>query len=302
MKALTITLNPSLDKTYQLDSLNLMRGGTNYIKSISTVAGGSGVTVSNALVSLGATVDTFVVTGGVAGSNYKTFMHPLLNPIYYDIEGMTRTNHKIKTSGSVTDMFEPSPYLEFAEIAEVYDEIVAIIDKYDIIALSGSMPQGVDILFVKNLIKHCPQKFYFDLNGEFLPAGLECSPFFIKPSGDEVLSLGFGSVEDALLNISNNSGVTRVTATMGHQGAVYVSRGEVYKAFYQGDPLKIESTIGCGDSFVAACMYNHSLRDMHEIVGYAVACATANAVIGRNGRLDIKVINEILPNITVKKA
>jgi len=302
MKALTITLNPSLDKTYRLDSALLMRGATNFITEITSVAGGSGVNVSNALVSLGVDTDTFVVTGGVAGENYKAYMHPSLKPIYYDIEGMTRTNHKIKAGETTTDLLEPSPYLEFAEIAEVFDAIAGIIGKYDIVAFSGTMPNGVDALIVKNIVKLCPEKFYLDLNGEFLKAGLECKPFFIKPSQSEVIQLGFGNAEETLVNLSESGGVTRVTATLGNQGAMYVRRGEIYKAFYQGDPLKIESTAGCGDSFVAACIYNHSLRDMHEIVSYAVACATANAVIGRNGRLDLKTVEDILPKITVKKA
>jgi len=301
VKALTITLNPSLDRTYHLDRFN--RGGTNRVKNISTLAGGKGVNTSNALASLGVPVDTFVVVGGPRGDTYKVHLSGEINPIFYDVEGETRLCHKIKAGNTVTELMEPSPYLEFAEVAEVFDRLAEIIPNYDIIAFCGSLPQGVDNRFVTNLIKLAPQKFYFDGSGPALSIGIACKPHFVKPNGDEALSLGLGTVEEAVAKLARD-GIPRVTATLGGIGAVYARDGEVFRAFYSGEPITdhIISTVGCGDSFVAACMYNHNNRDMHEVVSYAVACATANALTGKNGKICRDLVNSILPKITVRRA
>ena len=301
MKALTITLNPSLDKTYHLDKFS--RGGTNRVKSTSILAGGKGVNCSNALVSLGLDVDTFVVTGGALGDTYKAYVDGAVNPIYYDIAGETRLCHKMKCGSTVTEFMEPSPYLEFAEVAEIFDQLAALIPKYDVVAFCGSVPQGVDTLFITNLIKLAPEKFYFDSSGAALTAGIACNPHFVKPNGDEALSLGLGAVEQTVLKLSEQ-GISRVTATFGSTGAIYVRRGEVFRAYYSGESItdNIVSTVGCGDSFVAACMFNHANKDMHEVVSYAVACATANALTGRNGKINIETVDNLLPKITVRRA
>jgi len=299
MKVLTVTLNPSLDKTYHLDKFN--RGGTNRINSTSTIAGGKGVNVSRALAGLGVDVDTFVATGGNLGDTFRAHIESELNPIYYNIQSETRLCHKIKCGNTITELNEPSPYLEFGEVAEIFDRLSAIIPKYEVVAFCGSVPQGVDTRFVTNLIRLAPDKFYFDSSGASLKAGIECNPHFVKPNGDELLELGLGTVEEAVLALSNQ-GISRVTATMGHMGAAYVRKGEVFRAYYSGEPIEVASTVGCGDSFVASCILNHHNKDMHEVVSFAVACATANAISGKGGKVDIISANDILPKITVRRA
>ncbi|MGO1919496.1 MAG: PfkB family carbohydrate kinase, partial [Alkalibacterium gilvum] len=70
---LTITMNPSVDINYQLDSLQL--DNVNRVSTVSKTAGGKGLNVARVLSQLDESVATTGLLGGTIGDYIKNQLH-----------------------------------------------------------------------------------------------------------------------------------------------------------------------------------------------------------------------------------
>ena len=91
---LTVTFNPAIDKTAEVDEL--IPGGLNRLRNVMQDAGGKGINVSKTIHAL---QGKSVATGFLAGSAGE-YIRKVLNGLAIDndfvwVEGMTRTNLKV---------------------------------------------------------------------------------------------------------------------------------------------------------------------------------------------------------------
>ena len=95
-----------------------------------------------------------------------------------------------------------------------------------------------------------------DADGERLRAGLKASPYLIKPNHHELAEL-VGRPLDSPKELAETArelmkqyGIAKTVVSMGGDGALYVTETETVYA--NGIRVPVKSTVGAGDSVVAA--------------------------------------------------
>ena len=100
---LTITANPSVDISYQIDELNI--DGVSRTEKVSKTAGGKGLNVGNVLQSLGADVAHSGFIGGALGEFIKdTLGKKGQEARFVEIDGATRNFIAILNGGKQTEI------------------------------------------------------------------------------------------------------------------------------------------------------------------------------------------------------
>ena len=111
---ITVTMNPAIDKTVDIDAL--VHGGLNRIKHVEYDAGGKGINVSKTIRELGS---TSIATGFLGGNNGRTIANVLkekeIESDFVWVDGETRTNTKVfEENGELTELNEPGPLISGA--------------------------------------------------------------------------------------------------------------------------------------------------------------------------------------------
>lgn len=144
-KVVTITLNPALDLTGSLESLNV--GNVSLVSNSSLHAAGKGVNVAQVLRDLGAEV---TVTGFLGRDNQEMFCQ-LFDSIgvtdkFVRVQGATRINVKlVENSGSVSDINFPGVKVSTQEIEKFEKQLFELADTHEYFVLAGSLPQGISV-------------------------------------------------------------------------------------------------------------------------------------------------------------
>ncbi len=96
------------------------------------------------------------------------------------------------------------------------------------------------------------------------------------------------------------SGIERVVISLGGHGALYLRRGSTIYA--EGLNVPVGSTVGAGDSVVAALAYAES-QDMSEedAVRLSTATGAANVMCSGTQAAERSVIEELLPKVRFSK-
>ena len=96
------------------------------------------------------------------------------------------------------------------------------------------------------------------------------------------------------------SGIERVVISLGGRGALYLRKGSTIYA--EGLKVPVGSTVGAGDSVVAALAYAES-QDMSEedAVRLSTATGAANVMCSGTQAAERSVIEELLPKVRFSK-
>ena len=263
----TVTLNPALDKTVELEDFKINK--VNRTEKVRIDAGGKGINVSRVINNLGGKTCALGILGGDSGRLIlKKLTEENIQNSFLFTNTDTRTNLKIVDSknGTYTDINENGVLEDISVIDELFYELLNKITADDIVVLSGSLPNGADINTYQKWItvfKEKGIKVFFDADKLNLKSGLEASPYFVKPNLDEFSQLvnkNFMTLIDIRTKAQEllKKGVKKVAITMGEKGSVLVTQNGSYYAA----PISIEvkSTVGAGDSFVAARCTTASVR------------------------------------------
>jgi 1-phosphofructokinase len=142
-RILTLTLNPALDLTVSLDTLQA--GAVNRSLGLSSHAAGKGLNVAQVLADLGHKV---TVSGFLGLANAAPFEALFARRGFVDafvrVPGETRSNIKLaERSGRITDLNGPGPQVEASHQTELLEALEQIVAGHDAIVVAGSLPQGV---------------------------------------------------------------------------------------------------------------------------------------------------------------
>src|SRR5699024_10283301 len=134
---LTITMNPSIDVSYSLNTL--MIDSINRVDQVSKTAGGKGLNVTRVLHQLKAPV----LATGVLGGNFGDFIKEELRNegIRYDfseINGETRSCIAILHAGNQTEILEAGPEITEIEQNNFIEKYKKLLRDVDYITISGS--------------------------------------------------------------------------------------------------------------------------------------------------------------------
>lgn len=269
---LTVTANPSLDRTVGLEA-PLARGKVQRAVSAGAQPGGKGVNVSRALHVSGTETLAILpgdpedpVVHGLALTGVPTAALPVGAPI--------RSNITVtEPDGTTTKINEPGSGLTAAQV----DALVALVLRHALgaewVVLAGSLPPGAPVDLWARMTEEIrtldpAPAIAVDASGAPLQAAMRARPDLIKPNEEELAELlaGLGEELEAPITDEPESvvpaaallvtgaaaggpGAHAVLATLGGNGAVLVTADLALHAVHA--PVTVRSTVGAGDSSLA---------------------------------------------------
>lgn len=298
---LTVTFNPAIDKTAEVDEL--IPGGLNRLRNVMQDAGGKGINVSKTIYAL---QGKSVATGFLAGSAGE-YIRKVLNGLAIDndfvwVEGMTRTNLKVLDHEmELTELNEAGPVITETEIKQLKDKILSLLHPNDFVVLSGNVSAQVRKDIYRELIELVKQqgaRVILDADGELFAQGIQAKPYVIKPNKYE-LATYFGVSQDcsneemiSLAKTLLNEECRLVVVSMGKQGSIFLS----HEGIYQAEALHIQahSSVGAGDAM-------EQDTPMEQLIALAVACSAGAVMTKGTQPAEKAVVEKLMKQVTIKK-
>ena len=280
----TVTLNPAIDKTVEIEGLNL--GGVNRISKMRTDVGGNGINVSKVISKLSGDSIAMGIVGGSTGEDIENGLSEMgIKTDFVKVSGATRVNLKIiDVENNVnTDINEPGVEVSADVIAEVESKLSSTIKKGDIVVLAGSAPKGAPVDVYAKLVRLCNAHEacpVLDVDGAFLQPALDAKPYLIKPNIDELsrfFKVNIADKKEAVIYAKKlvEQGIQKVVVSLGGDGALFVDAEGAYYA--HPVPVTVRSTVGAGDSMVGAiCLGLDKGYSIGEIIKLSIATSAAN--------------------------
>lgn len=308
MKILTVTLNPAVDTRYQIGKLQL--NGVNRVDEKIETPGGKGLNVSNVLNKLGGDIVATGMLGGNRGKFIKTKLDERgITHDFLEVSQETRTCMAIiDEDKKITEVLEIGKEISQYEIDEFLIKYEALLEGVDIVDISGSLPLGVPIDFYRLLIEKAAslgKKVILDTSGEPLKEGIKGNPYLIKPNIDEMEYLLGKKIEniDEIIKYAQKiigNGVSNVMVTLGGDGGLFINKRSIYRG--EIPKIKIENTVGSGDSSIAGVIYGLSKGlTFKESFRYALACGSSNAMLKNTGDIILDDVEKLLNKIQITK-
>ncbi len=262
MGIITVTLNPALDKTATLDTLQ--PGELNRLREVIVDAGGKGVNVSKVLQALGMPSLATGFLGGGSGEEIARALAALgIKNEFITIAGTTRTNLKVVDEGSrLTELNEPGAIVSADELDRLGHALQSWAEPGQVFVFSGSIPSGVSAGIYAKFIAMVQAKgaqAFLDADGEPFRAALAAKPDFIKPNRRELLEYFSLADRPTLRELAGlcrkllDLGVGKIALSMGGEGALFVDASRAFHA--PALQVEVNSCVGAGDSMVAAIAY-----------------------------------------------
>jgi 6-phosphofructokinase 2 len=201
------------------------------------------------------------------------------------ISGESRTNVIIKeeATGRQFVISAVGPEIAAVEIGHFYQHLLKM-NAVTYLVLSGSLPRGVSHNIYAQLILAGRNKKSFvllDTDGTALKKSIDYQPTGIKPNRYELSRLA-GQELDTKAEILtacdaiHRKGISYILVSRGKDGLILSTDKQKTKATLP--PVKVDSTVGAGDSVVGGFVLAHSRgEEMKECLRLACAAGTATA-------------------------
>jgi 6-phosphofructokinase 2 len=281
-KIVTLTINPSLDKSTHFSGLiaeQKMR-----CEKPRYDAGGGGINVSKAIAKLGGSSVCVFTSGGSAGEMLAELIQKeAIENIAISTKTWTRENFIAfdnKTQAQYRFGF-PGNELSAEEQAILFKTILELDAEY--LVISGSLNEGLPTDFYKKIAeiaKSSGTKVVVDTSGEALQKVLETGVYVIKPNIGElakligVARLELDEVEKAAQSLIEKGNAEIVVVSFGADGAILVSKAETH--LIKAPKAEKKSTVGAGDSMVGGMVWALSQdKTLKEVIQIGVCCGTA---------------------------
>ncbi|EPN9362215.1 6-phosphofructokinase II [Cronobacter muytjensii] len=289
----TLTLAPSLDSatlTPQIYPEGKLRCSAPVFEP-----GGGGINVARAIVHLGGSATALFPAGGATGEHLVALLNDeQVAADTVSARDWTRQNLHVhvESSGEQYRFVMPGATITDDEFRQLEEKVLAI-EAGAILVISGSLPPGVSVEKLQQLIKAARQqgiRLIIDSSGDALAAALEVGDIeLVKPNQKELAALVKRSlsapddVRQAAMELVQQGKARRVVVSLGPQGALGVDGSDCVQVV--PPPMKSQSTVGAGDSMVGA-MTLRLAQDapLLDMVRYGVAAGSA-ATINQGTRL-----------------
>lgn len=305
----TVTLNPALDKTITVKSLEY--GSVNRVHKSHFDTGGKGLNVSKVLGRLSNRTTAI----GFLGDKNKVIMLHLLEEedietefVYINDETRTNTILVELEKGITTNINEDGFFIDEVHYEKMKKLVLKYANQSKYMVFSGSAPRGMSTQIYKDLIELVRDKTLtvLDADDDLLLEGLKAAPFLIKPnihelenafdckleSDDDTIKLSRKVIEDY--------GIKIVLISMGGDGCLLVTKEEAYKALPL--PVEVRSTVGAGDSLVGG--FIHGLANdlaLSECLAYGTVCGALAVTRDGVGNFKKEEVTTLLEKIVIKK-
>jgi 1-phosphofructokinase len=303
-------MNPALDKTVEIPSFTI--DSVNRITSMRTDPGGKGINVSKVIDKLGGKSIATGILGGDTGRTIQSALGRMgLETEFVFAAGETRTNLKVidPVNHTNTDINEPGITVSEKILDELLQKFREKLVDGDIVVLAGSLPKGAPKDTYRTWADACGKagaKVILDADGELLKEGLKAAPYLIKPNNHELSGLMGQTLrtpeelEQAARSLMEQYRIAKVVVSMGGDGALYVTGDETIYA--EGLKVPVGSTVGAGDSVVAALAFAESCgMSLEEAVRLSTAAGAANVMCSGTQAAEYETIRELIPKVVYRR-
>lgn len=302
---LTITLNPSVDISYQLTNFQLNKSNRSLITN--KTAGGKGLNVTRVLNCLEIPVKATGFLGGTNGLFIQKELDELnIQHDFVPITADTRNCIAVLHDSNQTEILEEGPILSKSEYELFLHKIEKLFPEVTMIVASGSIPKGLDTSFYKDLIKianRYQKPFLLDTSGEALEKAIEAIPTFIKPNRSEfeiLIGHELETEEDVLKALKKAvPHIPYVMVTLGEKGAFVKHDEKIFKVTIP--QVKTINPVGSGDATVAgfAAGLYQGLNNS-ELFSYSILMGLLNAMEIKTGFVNPSMITKYMKDIHVE--
>lgn len=256
----TLTPNPSLDRTITVDSLRI--GEVHRALALHIDAGGKGVNVSRALAANGLSTMVVMPAHGAPALEFSARLDGDGVPHdYIALDGAVRTNITIvDEEGTTTKINEPGRASTAADATAMLDAVDRHLGDATWVVGCGSLPPGLDGSLYVELIERARAqgvRVAIDTSGAALHKAVAARPDLIKPNHEELEELvgnplpTLGDVLEAALSLVAG-GIGAVVVSLGEHGALAVDAHSVAHA--SAVVSHPQSTVGAGDCLLAGLL------------------------------------------------
>lgn len=306
---LTLTINPAVDRTFQVD--RLVFEDRAYIISQSQVAGGRGLNASRVIHSFGAKTFAILTAGGESGATIQELLkEDGFRSEVVPIRNRSRTNLTISDKQGLTvKLNEPGPSLDASELDALKKALEARIGKAKWLMICGSLPPGVPSHFYNDVIQMARERgvnSLLDTDGDALLHGLEAHPTVVTPNHQEaerLLSRALVTRSQFIeaVQLIKAMGAESVVMSLGSRGVMAANGQELLEAI----PPRIDALcpIGAGDALAAAFVWAiERKRPFADAIRWGVAAGTASAELPGMAFADLEQTKRTYKHVVVRSA
>ena len=304
---LTITANPSVDISYQLEKFNI--DDVTRTSDIEKHAGGKGIHVGYVLKELGAKP----VHSGFAGGKLGEFIEEGLEDRgqearFVKINGDTRNCIAILHEGKQTEILEAGPTISKEEEEEFLNKLDQISEGCHIMNISGSLPKGLTSDFYKEIIKYAKKHDKFvsvDTSGKTLKDMIkEEKPDLIKPNETEIADVLGRKIEKKdlkeILEEEPFKDIPYIIVSMGKDGAMVKIKDKIYNA--KVPKVEAVNPVGSGDSSLAGALFAiDEGKSDEEIIKTSMTCGLLNVLTEEIAQIEIEKFDKYFEEIKVEE-
>jgi 1-phosphofructokinase len=287
----TLTLNPSVDRTMQIDG-EIRRGEVFRALSVGDEAGGKGVNVARAVAYAGVPAvavlpadDDDLLVKGLAEAG--------VHPVNVPVGRPSRVNITVtEPDGTTTKFNDPGHSFSDTVLEQLTDRLLSRSHGDGWVVLSGSLPPDAQPSLYADMtatVKAVGRRVALDTSGEPLIHAVASGgplPDLLKPNSEELASLTGddparleadpGAAAEAARALVGR-GVGAVLLTLGAQGAVLVTSEATWLA--SPPTITLRSTVGAGDASLAGYLLAEirgadAPGRLREAVAYGAAAAS----------------------------
>jgi 6-phosphofructokinase 2 len=305
----TITLNPAVDVATSLE--RVMDTRKLRCSAARRDPGGGGINVARVIQRLGGDCSGLYLAGGATGQ----MLRQLLNAeafvgVCIEISGETRENFSVfeKSTGLEYRFVLPGPTLAAGDWQRCIDEINALKIPPRYLVMSGSLPPDAPVdtyARLARLVSARETRVVLDTSGPALTAALDAGVWLVKPSLNELRELTGKPLLEEVEWVAAAQDLVRarraqiVALTLGEQGALLVTADRCLRA--AALPMKVCSSIGAGDSFVAALVWAMNRNaGINEAFRYGMAAASATLYSTGTALCEREQIERLYGEVTIK--
>ncbi len=308
-----VSANPGLDRRVRVNTFAL--GQVNRVTKVEVLPGGKAAHVAMAARALGARTAWIAFLGGAIGEQCAIELRQLdIEVVVIPTRAPTRVNLEvIDDSGQVTELLEPGGTPDTREQQEMLQVCVTKLNeswKQALVVISGSLPAGVPADFYSRIITSAHSagsQVFLDTSGDALAANLAAQPDFVKPNRPEAEALLGRPVESSHAAQQAAAeliarGARSAAITLGAEGLIWMESSQGPCWIASPPRLTPSSAVGCGDVTLAGFAYASQQGWQGEhAVRFATACGAANCLARREGRIDVKDVEALLPQIKITR-
>ena len=307
---ITVTLNPSFDKT--LEVLDFAPGRTLKARTLRRQPAGKGVNVSRCIAALGGQSIATGFLGDAEIAAYKRSFHGAAGRAsvqFVSVPGDTRQNVTIRDPehGTETHLREQGFTVGQADLYALHRKLDELLKPGDVAVFAGSLPPGMHPEHLAELVRRCTAagcRVAADTSGPALAHAVSAGVWLAKPNREELQELVAEPVDsdDAIKHAARRllDRVEILLVTLGAHGAFCFARDAAWRGVVAVE--NVRNSVGAGDAFLAGFILSHTRGLQPDAcLCAAVACGAASTQEQWAGEIDPRTVERLARSVHIEK-